>query len=43
MWTLSFGRMVVHKEGINERGSNICVEWLCANKGNNSMGALNFG
>ena len=31
MWTLVFGRMVVHKERINERGSYIFVEWSCAN------------
>ena len=43
MWTLIFGRMVVHKERINERRSYIFVKWSFANKRNNSMRDLIFG
>ena len=43
MWTLIFGRMVVHKERINEKGSNIFVEWSCVNNRNKSMRELHFG
>ena len=43
MWTLIFGRMVVHKERINERGPYIFVEWSCVNKINKSVGNLNSG
>ena len=37
MRTLSFGRMVVHKEKLYERGPYVLVEWLCANKRIKSM------
>ena len=43
MRTLIFGRMVVHKERINERGSHIFVEWSPANKRNKSVRDLIFG
>ena len=35
--------MVVTKETLNERGSYIFVEWLCANKRNKSVRTLIFG
>ena len=38
-----FGRMVLHKEKINESPSYIFVEWLCANENNKSMRTLIFG
>ena len=40
MMTLIFGRMVVTKERLNEKGSYFFVEWLCANKRNKSVGTL---
>ena len=43
MRALIFGRMVVHKEKINDIRSYIFVEWLCANKRNTSMKTLIFG
>ena len=41
--TLIFGRMVVTKERLNERGSYFFVQWLCANKRNKSVGTLSSG
>ena len=44
MMTLFFGRMIVHKERINERKKIIYfVEWSCANERNISMKTLIFG
>ena len=44
MMTLFFGRMIVHKEKINERKKIIYfVEWSCANERNISMKTLIFG
>ena len=35
--------MLCAKERINERGPYTFVEWLCAYKGNKSVGTLNSG
>ena len=40
--TLIFGRVVVHKERIDQRGPYFFVEWLSANKRNKSMRTLAF-
>ena len=41
--TLIFGRMVMHKGRMYERGSYILVEWSYANKINKSMSTLISG
>ena len=43
MRTLIFGRIVVHKERINERKKVIFVEWSCANERYISIKTLIFG
>ena len=42
-WTLIFGRIVLHKKRINERGSYVFAAWSRVIKRNKSMRDLIFG